>query len=79
VSKREPRIILKTEERTVVLELGTGEKFVAKSGGWDKNRVFLEGRKLVVEIKNGRWLLTHTPAGPLKGPEPVRHYFPTEE
>jgi hypothetical protein len=34
---REPQIILKTDQRTVVLELGVGGKFAAKSSG---NRTF---------------------------------------
>jgi hypothetical protein len=37
---REPQIILKTDQRTVVLELGVGGKFAAKSSGWDENRTF---------------------------------------
>jgi hypothetical protein len=78
MSKREPQIILKTDERSIHLGLGRDGKFAAKSGGWDENRVFLEGDRLVVEIKNGRWLLTHLPAGP-RPAAPVRHYFPTEE
>ena len=47
------RPILKTDERKIVLEL-TGGKFAAKSTGWDENRVFLEGDKLEVAVKNGR-------------------------
>ena len=42
----------------MVLELGLEGKFAAKSTGWDENRVFLEGDKLVVEVKTGRWVLT---------------------
>ena len=64
MSKREPQIILKTDERTIVLELGLGGKFAAKSSGWDENRVFLEGDKLDIEVKAGRWVLTHVPAKP---------------
>ena len=45
MSKREPQIILKTDERKVVLELGLGSKLSAKSTAWDENRVFLEGDK----------------------------------
>jgi hypothetical protein len=41
--KREPQIILKTDERNIVLELGLGGKFSAKSRGCDENRIFLEG------------------------------------
>ena len=43
MGKREPQIILKTDERKVMLELGLEGKFAAKSTGWDENRVFLEG------------------------------------
>jgi hypothetical protein len=39
MGKREPQIILKTDERKVVLELGLGRKFGAKSTVWDENRV----------------------------------------
>jgi hypothetical protein len=75
---RERQIILSTDQRTVLLELGLGGKFQAKSSGWDENRTFLEN---IVEIavRNGRWVLTHRPAGPPPAPAPVEHYFPTEE
>ena len=46
MGKREPRIVLKTDERKVVLELGLGGKFTARSTAWDGNRVSLEGDKL---------------------------------
>jgi hypothetical protein len=36
-------MILKTNQRTLVLELGLGGKFQANSRGWDENRMFLEG------------------------------------
>jgi hypothetical protein len=39
MGKREPQIILKPDERSIHLELGREEKFVAKSGSWDENRV----------------------------------------
>ena len=51
MGKREPQIILKTDERKVVLELGLEGKFSAKSTGWDENRVFLEGDSLEVAVK----------------------------
>ena len=44
----------------------------------DEKRVVLEGDRLVVEVKNGRQVLTHLPAGPRPAVEPVRHYFDTE-
>ena len=56
---RTPEVILKTDQRTVVLELGTGGKFSAKSSGWDENKVFLEGdhldkRPLGADASTGR-------------------------
>jgi threonine dehydrogenase-like Zn-dependent dehydrogenase len=41
----------------VLLELGLGEKFQAKSSGWDENRTFLEGDVLEITVRNGRWVL----------------------
>jgi hypothetical protein len=43
---RERQIILKSDHRMVILELGVGGKFQAKSSGWDGNRMFLEGEFL---------------------------------
>jgi hypothetical protein len=36
----EPQIILKTDQRNLILELGLGGKFQAKSSGWNENRTF---------------------------------------
>ena len=72
LSKRETQIILMTDERKVILELGVGGKFAAKSTGWDENRVFLEGDKTEAAVKNGRRVLTHLPAGPRPAVEPVK-------
>jgi hypothetical protein len=60
----EPQITLKSDQRTILLELGLGGKFQAKSNGWNENRVFLEGDNLEVAVNNGRWVLTNLPAGP---------------
>jgi hypothetical protein len=76
---RERQIILKTDRRTIVLELGLEGKFAAKSSGWDENRVFLEGDVLEVSVRSGRWVLTHIPAEPPPPPAPAQHYFPAEE
>ena len=76
---RERQIILKTDQWKVILELGLGENSKAKSSGWDENRTFLEGAVLEVAVRNGRWVLTHVPAGPRPAPPPAQHYFPTEE
>ena len=70
---------LKTDKRTIFLETSLGGKFIAKSSGWDENRTFLEGDVLEVAVRNGRWVLTHRPAGPRPAPPPPEHYFPTEE
>ena len=64
---------------SILLELGLGGKFQAKSSGWDENRTFLEGDILEVAVRNGRWVLCHIPAGPRPAPAPAQHYFPTEE
>jgi hypothetical protein len=60
---REPQIILKTDRRNFLLEMGGEGKFTAKSSGWHENRLFLEDDKLEVAVKNGRWMMTHLPAG----------------
>jgi hypothetical protein len=78
MGKREPQIILKTDKRSTVLELAREGKFAAKSSGWDENRVFLEGDKLEVEVKNGRRVLTDLPAGPRPAAELLRCHFPDD-
>ena len=77
MAKHEPQIILKTDERKLVLELGLAGKFAAKSTGWDENRVLVEGDRLEVEVKGGRWVLCHAPGRPA-APKPVPHYFPED-
>jgi hypothetical protein len=72
-------VILKTDQRSIYLELGLGGKFQAKSGSWDENQVFLEGDVLEVAVKNGRGVLTHAPAKPVSKPPPDQHYFSTQE
>jgi hypothetical protein len=37
---REPQIVLKTDERNFVLELGGRGKFVVKPSSWDEKRSF---------------------------------------
>jgi hypothetical protein len=77
MGKREPQVILKMEDRDIRLEPDRDGQFAAKSIGWDENRFFLEGDKLEVAVKNGRWVLTHIPAAP-RPPIMVRHYFLTD-
>jgi hypothetical protein len=43
---REPEVILKTDERRIILDLGLERKFTARSGAWDDTKVSLEGDKL---------------------------------
>ena len=77
MAARETQVILKTDERKVVLELGLDGKFAAKSNGWDENRVFLEGDQLEGAVVSGRRVLTHIPAKPPE-PKPVLHNFANE-
>ena len=49
-------------------------EFTAKSSGWDESRLFLQGDKLEVAVKNDRWVLTHLPAGQRPALQPVQHY-----
>jgi hypothetical protein len=69
---REPQIILKTDQRNAILELGLGGKFQAKSSGWDENRIFLEGAALEVAVRNGRCVINprsgRTAPGTASGP-----------
>ena len=76
MSKREPQIILKTDERSIHLEPEREGKFAAKSSDWHENRFFFGPDKLEVAVKNGRWGLTHLLAAPRSAIEPVRRYFP---
>ena len=56
VKTRERQIILKTDQRNILLEMGREGKFTAKSSSWDENRVFLEDDKREVAVKKGRWV-----------------------
>jgi hypothetical protein len=42
---------LRAQSDDVIRDRG---KIRAKSSGWDENRIFLEGDKLEVAVKNGR-------------------------
>jgi hypothetical protein len=72
VSKREPQIILKTDEHKYCAGTRPRGKLAAKSTAWDE----IEGDKLEVAVKNGR----HPPAGGARAAiGPVHHYFRAEE
>jgi hypothetical protein len=61
MGKREAQILLKTDERTVVLELGIRGKFVAQIKRLRSKPGFsLRGDKLEVAVKNA--LVAHAPA-----------------
>jgi hypothetical protein len=70
--KGEPQSVLKPDECSIVLELGHEGKFVAQIKRLRSKPGFPEGDKLAVAVKDGRWLLSHTPTKP-QPPEPVRH------
>jgi hypothetical protein len=61
---REPQIILKTDQRNVILEMGLGGKIPSEIKRLGREPTFLEGDVLEVAVRNGRWVLTHVPAGP---------------
>jgi hypothetical protein len=42
---REPQIILKSDQRNILVETGREGKFTVKSNGWDENRVLHRGRQ----------------------------------
>jgi hypothetical protein len=58
---REPEIILKTEERTGILNLGRDGKFQARSGCWGDRRVFPRRRRMEVQVVRGRRVVTTSP------------------
>jgi hypothetical protein len=55
---REPQIILKTDQRKIVLKLGA-----RGSSSWNENKAFLNGDKLEVAVKSGRLVMAHLPTG----------------
>ena len=61
MGKRQPQIILKTDERKVVLNSASAANSPPDQRAGTKIRVFLEGDRLEIEVKGGRWMLTHQP------------------
>jgi hypothetical protein len=72
------RLAPASNECSIHLELGRERTFNRQINRLGRKPGFLEGDKLEAAVTNGRWVLTHLPAAPRK-PEPLRHYFPTEE
>ena len=57
-----PEILLITENKTVLLELGHDGKFSAKSTAWEENKVILPGEEVVIRVDGGRWFIVRRPA-----------------
>jgi hypothetical protein len=58
-----PEILLITDDKTVLLEMGHDGKFSAKSAVWEENKVVPEGEELVIRVEGGPWFITkHPPA-----------------
>ena len=55
MSEERPEILLKTDTKTVLFELGREGKFSAKATGWDENKVIKPGEKIEISVENGRW------------------------
>jgi hypothetical protein len=63
-----PEILLVTDNKTVLPEMGRDGKFSAKSNAWEENKVFLEGGELVTRVEGGRWfIIIHPPPYRLAG------------
>ena len=61
MGKREPQIILKADERRWCSNSASKANSPQSQRAGTKNRLFLEGDRLEIEVKNGRWVLTHQP------------------
>ena len=79
MSNEGPEILLKTDSRTILLELRREGKFSAKATGWDENKVIKPGERIEVSAVHGRWLIVKVQAPsagsgaevPLKSAAPV--------
>jgi hypothetical protein len=74
-------ILLITDNKTVLLELGREGKFSAKSSAWEENKVLLEGEEMVIRVDHGRWFIVKRPArGAMIGPgTPAKAEAPAPE
>ena len=79
MGKREPQTILKTDERSIHLELGRERTFNRQINRLGGKPGFLESDKLEVAVKNGRRVLTHLRAGSRPAAELLRRLFRTTE
>ena len=62
MSKERPEILLKTDTKTIMLEIGREGKFSAKATGWDENQVIKPDEKIEIGAVHGRWLVVKMPA-----------------
>ena len=74
---REPEVILKTDERRIILDLDSNGNSQRDQALGTIRRSALRGTNSV-SVKHGKWVLSHLPAKPRSAPPPVEHYFPTE-
>jgi hypothetical protein len=76
-----PEILLISDAKTVLLEMGREGKFSAKSAAWEENKVVLEGEELVIRVSAGRWFIVKRPArGAMIGPgTPAKTEAPAPE
>jgi hypothetical protein len=75
---RERQIILKTDQRDILLKMGLGGKFQTRSSGWDENRIFFEGDIREAEVCNGTLGANPRSGRAARGTPSAQHYFPTE-
>ena len=77
MEEREPQIIPKTEERTLILVLGArGRIYLPEFQRLGRKPGFLEGDKLEVAVNSGRWGAPAPARGPRSAAELLRRYFP---
>ena len=55
-------ILLITDDKTVLLNMGHDGKFSAKSASWEENKVILPGDEIVIRVDGGRWFSVKRPA-----------------
>jgi hypothetical protein len=74
-------ILLITDDKTVLLDMGHDGKFSAKSASWEENKVILPGDEIVIRVDGGRWFIVRRPAqGAMIGPgTPAKAEAPAPE
>ena len=55
-------ILLITDDKTVLLDMGHDGKFSAKSASWEENKVILPGDEIVIRVDGDRWFIVKRPA-----------------